>query len=162
MTKDKLRRHDITHIINLTVDVPPINDPTVTTYKVTIDDTPQAKLGNHFDRLVDKIHENSKHGRKTLVHCVAGVSRSASICIAYLMKYKGLTLIKAYSHVKSRRSVIRPNAGFFQQLIEYEKKLYGKTTVSMVKSPIGLIPDVYMSMTQNMVWTTTYSASFGK
>lgn len=80
-----------------------------------------------------------------MVYCVAGVSRSASICLAYLMKHQGLTLLDAYNYVKLRRSKIKPNCGFFKQLIEYEKKLFGSNTVRMIFNELVQmeIPDVY-------------------
>lgn len=86
-----------------------------------------------------------KEGGKTLVHCLAGVSRSVSLCIGYLMKHKGMTLSEAFHHIHSRRPCIRPNNGFFSQLINYEKQLTGSTTVEMVynSGAKGLIPDVY-------------------
>jgi len=105
----------------------------------------------YFDRCADKIKQVRDKGGKTLVHCVAGVSRSASICLAFLMKYCKMTLKESYNHVKSRRPIIRPNAGFFRQLIEYEKKLFGRTSVSMVSSSMGLIPDVYKEDVKHMV-----------
>jgi len=46
------------------------------------------------------------------VHCAAGVSRSASIVIAYLMKINHWTFENAYSFVKSKRKIIDPNFGF--------------------------------------------------
>lgn len=73
-------------------------------------------------------------GGKTLIHCVAGVSRSASLCLAYLVKYEGYTLRDSYSTVKNLREIIRPNVGFFKQLIEFEKETTGKQTVVMVQS----------------------------
>jgi atypical dual specificity phosphatase len=76
---------------------------------------------------------------------VAGVSRSASICIAYLIKYDGMTLKQAYEFVQAKRSQIRPNIGFFQQLIEFEESIHGITTVKMVHcAALGQdFPDVY-------------------
>lgn len=162
VTPQKMKQHGITDIINLTLDVPPLNDKSINTYKVTIDDVPSARLGVHFDRCADKIHETAKRGGRTFVHCVAGVSRSASICIAYLMKYQRMTLAKAYSYVKSKRSVVRPNPGFFKQLIDYENRLFKKTSVKMMNSAIGMVPDVYLDQTKNMVWTTTYNSSYGR
>ena len=63
--------------------------------------------------------------------------RSATLVLAYLMKYHNLPLIEAHSLVKSKRKMIRPNDGFWQQLIEYEKKLFGKNTVTMVVTNFG-------------------------
>ena len=53
-------------------------------------------FGN-FDAVADKIHSVSwKHGA-TLVHCAAAVSRSAMLCIAYLMKFHSVCLLEAYN-----------------------------------------------------------------
>lgn len=64
-----------------------------------------------------------QNGGKVLVHCHAGVSRSATICIAYLMYYKHLTMDQAYDYLKARRHIINPNWNFMTQLQEYEKQL---------------------------------------
>lgn len=61
-------------------------------------------------------------GGKTLVHCHAGVSRSATICIAYVMYSRHASLDTAFEFVRSRRSEISPNAGFMHQLLEFEKE----------------------------------------
>eukprot|EP00523_Entomoneis_sp_CCMP467_P018120 CAMPEP_0168815646 /NCGR_PEP_ID=MMETSP0726-20121227/6312_1 /TAXON_ID=265536 /ORGANISM="Amphiprora sp., Strain CCMP467" /LENGTH=393 /DNA_ID=CAMNT_0008867875 /DNA_START=1 /DNA_END=1182 /DNA_ORIENTATION=+ len=57
-----------------------------------------------------------------LVHCMAGVSRSASVVLAYLIEYEEMTLQEAYVHVKQLRPLIFPNDGFFAQLLLYEKR----------------------------------------
>ena len=54
-----------------------------------VNDQPHDEIHPYFDQIADLINENVKEGRRCLVHCIAGVSRSASLCIAYLMKYKG-------------------------------------------------------------------------
>lgn len=51
-----------------------------------------SRLDAYFDMVADRIHQNRKNGERTLVHCVAGVSRSASLCIVYLIKYDNMTL----------------------------------------------------------------------
>jgi protein-tyrosine phosphatase len=50
------------------------------------------------------------------VHCAAGVSRSASFVIAYLIKKKEMLYPDALKYVKERRRVICPNGGFKKQL----------------------------------------------
>ena len=54
------------------------------------------------------------------VHCNAGVSRAATVVIAYYMKTQQADFITAYEHVKTIRPCIRPNDGFGQQLKEYK------------------------------------------
>lgn len=55
-----------------------------------------------------------------LVHCEAGISRSASTVIAYLVKFHAMSLEVAFRHVKERRAIICPNSGFVEQLRLFE------------------------------------------
>ncbi|KPM06651.1 Dual specificity phosphatase-like protein 3 [Sarcoptes scabiei] len=73
---------------------------------------------------IDKIKEDCNG--KVLVHCRAGISRSATICIAYLIKTKRLRMEEAYEFVKARRSLISPNFNFMAQLIEFEDQVFSK------------------------------------
>ena len=58
-----------------------------------------------------------------LVHCAAGVSRSASVVVAYLMYKKGLSLDDALDFVKSKRECVDPNFGFREQLQIFDQIL---------------------------------------
>ncbi|CAG9333273.1 unnamed protein product [Blepharisma stoltei] len=62
------------------------------------------------------IHTNLVAGGKVFVHCAAGISRSSSIIVAYLMAKHKLPFEDAYNWVKSKRSMARPNNGFQRQL----------------------------------------------
>ncbi|KAL1131395.1 hypothetical protein AAG570_011012, partial [Ranatra chinensis] len=114
-------------------------------YKVNVKDTIGSDISEHLHRIADVIHQVEKTGGKTLVHCVAGVSRSASLCLGYLIKYHSMTLREAYQHVHKLRPCIRPNSSFFAQLIEFEEEILGHSSVSMVHNPAagGIIPDIY-------------------
>ncbi|XP_069082678.1 dual specificity protein phosphatase 14 [Pleurodeles waltl] len=133
----------ITCIINATIEIPNFNWPQFEYVKAPLADMPHAPISLYFDSVADKIHSIARKHGATLVHCAAGVSRSASLCIAYLMKYHKVTLVQAYNWVKARRPVIRPNVGFWKQLIDYERKLFGQSTVKMVHTPYGVMPDIY-------------------
>lgn len=52
---------------------------------------------------------------KILVHCAVGLSRSATLVLAYLMIRQNMTLVEAIRTVKDHRGVI-PNRGFLRQL----------------------------------------------
>uniref|UniRef100_T1JMK9 protein-serine/threonine phosphatase n=1 Tax=Strigamia maritima TaxID=126957 RepID=T1JMK9_STRMM len=151
----------ISCIINATIELPNLPIPNVDYLKVPVDDTPYSNLYAYFDIVADKIAEVRRRGGKTLVHCVAGISRSVSLCIAYLMKYEGMSLRKAYQYIKGRRPIAHPNHGFFKQLIEYEKRLFGQDSVKMVHIPhAGTIPDVYEEMYRNLMWMSSGKSEF--
>ncbi|CUM66501.1 uncharacterized protein PRCAT00004167001 [Priceomyces carsonii] len=62
---------------------------------------------------------------KTMVHCRIGVSRSASLIIAAVMKYYKLNLLQAYLFVRVKRFnvIIQPNLRLFYELYLYEEYL---------------------------------------
>ena len=65
---------------------------------------------------------NAREGGVVLVHCAAGMSRSASIVIAYVMYALGLPFEKAYVLVKRARPFICPNDGFMKQLKDFKPR----------------------------------------
>lgn len=75
-------------------------------------------------RLCELIDDRTKKGMKVLVHCQCGVSRSASLVVAYgLYKNPSLTVQEAYDAVKSRSRWIGPNMNLIYQLSEFKSKL---------------------------------------
>nr|XP_060641308.1 LOW QUALITY PROTEIN: dual specificity protein phosphatase 18 [Anolis sagrei ordinatus] len=141
----------ITTVINVSVEVVNTYFPDIYYIHVPVPDCPSARIYDFFDPVADKIHAVEQGHGRTLVHCAAGISRSAALCIAYLMKYHGMDLADAHSWVKACRPIIRPNNGFWQQLIQYEHKLFGKTSVRMVHSPTGPVPDLYQDEVRVMI-----------
>lgn len=82
---------------------------------VPICDHAAEPIREHFKECVDFI--NSVDGA-VLVHCAAGVSRSATIVIAYLILHEKMEYHNAIAFVKQRRRIIKPNHGFLLQLRE--------------------------------------------
>lgn len=74
--------------------------------------------------LVNLIDERSTAGKKVLVHCQCGVSRSATLLIAYSMfKNPEKSMQDAYSAVKARSKWIGPNMSLIYQLTDWKKKI---------------------------------------
>lgn len=73
--------------------------------------------------------------RRVLVHCQAGISRSATICLAYLMKKKRVRLDEAFEFVKQRRSIISPNFSFMGQLLQFESQVLATSCAVEAASP---------------------------
>ena len=58
-----------------------------------------------------------------LVHCGAGSSRSAALCAAYIMRKQRKCARDAVQHLRSLRSSVSPNEGFWRQLCAFEAEL---------------------------------------
>lgn len=86
---------------------------------VGIMDVPDEDIVAHFAKCFKFIDEHVNAGG-VLVHCVAGVSRSAAVCIGYLMWKQSMPLQQASSTVLMARPWIAPNPGFVKQLKEFE------------------------------------------
>lgn len=57
-----------------------------------------------------------------LIHCSAGISRSSTVLIAYLMKVNQWDLLQSFKFVKSKRNYIYPNLAFWELLIDLNNK----------------------------------------
>ncbi|NXK56384.1 DUS18 phosphatase, partial [Chauna torquata] len=132
----------VSTVINVSLEVANMFHPGVEYLHVPVADVPTARISAYFDAIADRIRSVGARGGRTLLHCMAGVSRSATICMAYLMKHHTMSLASTHAWVRSCRPIIRPNNGFWQQLVQYEYELFGINTVCMVRSPLGVIPGI--------------------
>ncbi|KAF2838644.1 dual specificity protein phosphatase PPS1 [Patellaria atrata CBS 101060] len=80
-------------------------------------------LTDEFERCLKFIGQGKRDGTATLVHCRVGVSRSATICIAEVMKELGLSFPRAYCFVRARRLnvIIQPHLRFTYELLKWEE-----------------------------------------
>lgn len=131
-----LYNEGFTHVIDLTNEFPTlVRYPGLFEYCIV----PIADASNAADELyrnLDKIHSFvtkalTKPNAKVFMHCNCGVSRSATVMISFIMKHKKLSLRDAYLYVKKRRDLIQPNVSFMQMLMEFEKSLGMKPSLSV-------------------------------
>lgn len=82
-------------------------------------------LTDEFTRCLDFIERGRQNGTATLVHCRVGVSRSATICIAEVMRTFGMSFPRAYCFVRARRLnvIIQPHLLFAYELLRWEEEL---------------------------------------
>jgi hypothetical protein len=165
--KQYLRKHQVTHILTVMPDCPPIF-PELFTYKIiSVDDNPRDDLFSKFEeccRFIGKwmtkgcfsfsycssllplpllvpllvllasscfscslvlttflsLAEGLTTGGGVLIHCAAGVSRSATVATAWLMRAENIGVKEALEKVKAKRFMINPNSGFREQLVRWE------------------------------------------
>jgi len=79
-------------------------------------DLPETRLEDVLSKAIPIL----EMGKRTLVHCNAGVSRSTSVVIGFLIRCKKMSFEEAFNLVKSKRECIRPNDGFMKQLRELQ------------------------------------------
>jgi len=92
-------------------------------YRIFVEDTIKTDLMVHFNGAINFIESHLKKNEGVLVRCAAGVSRSASIVTAYLMKINNWDSDCALSHLKEIRPIVNPNPGFIKQLKLFEREL---------------------------------------
>ena len=115
----------ITHVLNLFSQDQPFADRGIIYRNILLLDIPEQSLTDgHLDEALAFIHQalhQDNNNNKVLVHCNAGVSRSATVIIAYLMQ-QAMTYDQALAVVRQNRPTAQPNRGFAQQLQAREKQ----------------------------------------
>eukprot|EP00003_Mantamonas_plastica_P023880 TRINITY_DN4365_c0_g2_i2.p1 TRINITY_DN4365_c0_g2~~TRINITY_DN4365_c0_g2_i2.p1 ORF type:complete len:287 (-),score=55.44 TRINITY_DN4365_c0_g2_i2:599-1345(-) len=143
---DLLQKHDFTHVLNLTrhhIDSE-VRDALV--YKhIKVKDNTRSSISHVFENAFEFLDEAEQEGGRALLHCRAGVSRSTTVCCAYLMYKKGMSLADAYNLCRERRQVAHPNAGFIAQLQRFEMETLG------VKQPSLTYDDMTHSVYERII-----------
>eukprot|EP00002_Diphylleia_rotans_P031272 TRINITY_DN6492_c0_g1_i10.p1 TRINITY_DN6492_c0_g1~~TRINITY_DN6492_c0_g1_i10.p1 ORF type:complete len:429 (+),score=83.08 TRINITY_DN6492_c0_g1_i10:470-1756(+) len=141
-----LQSHGITHILRVVPGKLQFTNKFVYA-KIPLEDVEETDLFTYFEAAKLFIEAGRAAGG-CFVHCMAGISRSATLVIAYVMsqvyRTEPMSLLRSFFHTQKRRCGICPNEGFFRQLILYEK-LLNDTEYS--QSPIfNLFPCTQSSM----------------
>ena len=119
----------ITHIINVSRLMANVFEHkhavAIVYYRIPIGDTAKAKIEDHFETSFQYIERVlSDDSCRILVHCQHGISRSASIVIAYLIKKHTWTYAHSLAFVKKRRRSATPNKSFAKKLALWETDVF--------------------------------------
>jgi dual specificity phosphatase 12 len=110
LERENMRKCNIKLIINCTKDIEYPVDPNIQFYRLAINDINNEESN---DILADKINDltylidlylNANLG--VLIHCYAGVQRSATVVLCYLIKYKQYNIEMAKVMMKNKRSIV--------------------------------------------------------
>ncbi|XP_069609024.1 protein phosphatase Slingshot homolog 3 isoform X2 [Ranitomeya imitator] len=117
---EELQKNKVSHILNVTREIDNFFPETFSYLNIRVLDEESTNLLQYWKETHSFISSARRKGTCVLVHCKMGVSRSASTVIAYAMKEYEWTFEEALKHVKERRSIVQPNAGFLRQLQTYQ------------------------------------------
>ncbi|XP_037536218.1 dual specificity protein phosphatase 2 [Nematolebias whitei] len=118
--RETLAAAGITSVLNVSSTCPNFYEGEFEYLRLTVEDTLVADIRACFHTAIAFIDSVKQSGGRVLVHCQAGISRSATICLAYLMHTQRVRLDEAFDFVKQRRHIISPNLAFMGQLLQFE------------------------------------------
>ncbi|MCI4388915.1 hypothetical protein PGIGA_G00091530 [Pangasianodon gigas] len=137
LNMDLMQQNDIAYVLNASNTCPkPDFIPESHFLRVPVNDSFCEKILPWLDKSVEFIEKAKACNARVLVHCLAGISRSATIAIAYIMKRMDMSLDEAYRFVKEKRPTISPNFNFLGQLLDFEKKIKSPSDVAAKCKPV--------------------------
>ena len=122
-----------------------------TVLNIYTDDKVTCSLKDWGEKTTNFIEENITNNKPVYVHCAQGISRSTSCILYYLMTKKGMNLKDSFNLVKSKRIVASPTVGFFKDLIEYDKKLFGKNSITLKEYSIMMMKESFPSLEEKEI-----------
>ncbi|XP_029293773.1 probable dual specificity protein phosphatase DDB_G0281963 [Cottoperca gobio] len=129
VTQDRLASLGISYVLSVSHCSPePSFLPRSRYLRIPIDDSLWDDLLPWIPQALQFIDAAMSSGASVLVHCVAGISRSPALAVAYIMYSLGMDLDHAYRFVKERRPSISPNFNFLGQLQHFQSTLSQKAS----------------------------------
>ena len=126
LNKKLLLENKITHILNCGNGLKNFY-PKIFKYKqIPLYDSKTQNLIQYINDINNFVNEGSINNNKILIHCGEGVSRSAAVCLMYMITNKGFTYSKARETFEQKRKGCCPNNGFVSQLKQKSLELYHK------------------------------------
>ena len=122
------KKRNIRLVVNATANIPFATAawPEVQTVRVPVDDDPNENetMLRHLPVVVLVIDDVLDHGHGVLVHCRAGMQRSAAVVAGYLMWKRGMTADQALEFINKRKhETFWPRATFESALRAWEEAL---------------------------------------
>ncbi|XP_076251695.1 protein phosphatase Slingshot isoform X2 [Rhynchophorus ferrugineus] len=151
---EELQKNGVGHILNVTREIDNFFPGLFQYMNIRVYDDERTDLLKHFDDTFKYISKAQSGNSKVLVHCKMGISRSASVVIAYAMKAYNWDFPKALQYVRERRNCIKPNSNFLAQLETYQgilDAMKNKEKLQRSKSETNLKSPTNNSKTDNVL-----------
>ena len=128
LNKKLLLENKITHILNCGNGLKNFysKDGNFKYMQIPLYDSKTQNLVQYIPNINKFIDEGSFNNNKILIHCGEGVSRSAAVCLMYMITNKGYTYSQAKELFIKNKECCCPNSGFISQLKQKSLELYHK------------------------------------
>jgi len=124
---EMLKELNIGLIVNVTEEIPMYFPEDFMYINYPIRDINDVEIKSELEFIIDKIYDYiinpDNNDKNVLVHCYKGASRSASIVIAYQLKYEKRPLDNIYQDLKEKRKIVNINRSFWKSLSEFEEEI---------------------------------------
>ncbi|XP_049849113.1 dual specificity protein phosphatase 5-like [Schistocerca gregaria] len=102
---------------------------------IPMSDDGSTSLDSVLSQCFDFIKKSRELEKGLLVYCRGGVNRSPTVVLAFLMRSEMMTLKESFDLVKKVRPQITPCLAYIRQLLEIERRLFGKVTLNESEQP---------------------------
>eukprot|EP00403_Amphidinium_massartii_P011646 CAMPEP_0178412444 /NCGR_PEP_ID=MMETSP0689_2-20121128/22019_1 /TAXON_ID=160604 /ORGANISM="Amphidinium massartii, Strain CS-259" /LENGTH=551 /DNA_ID=CAMNT_0020033693 /DNA_START=53 /DNA_END=1705 /DNA_ORIENTATION=- len=119
--KRAMQKRAISHVLIVHPALPEKHPKDFAYLRIGVLDEPGTNLLELLPDALAFMGKAKAGGRGCFVHCAKGISRSASVVIAYLMLERGLSFEEAWKLCEEKRPIVYPNVGFQIQLRHLEK-----------------------------------------
>ena len=120
---EELKKLGITHIVTAILGVDPQFPSDFAYLSVPIRDVESEDIKSHLNTTTEFIETAVRGGGKVLVHCICGISRSATIVAAWVMFRNGYSVEETIKLLKDKRECVDPNPAFREQLEQYQAEV---------------------------------------
>lgn len=115
-------------VVNCSKNIPFMEGGTFKKVRVPVDDNLKMEeiqnLGKWSPKIIRQIWEEYSKGTTILVHCHAGMQRSAAVVAMFLMFYQRCTHKEAMKRIRKRRPIaFQPGANFYNAILQFESSL---------------------------------------
>jgi len=136
---DFLLKHNITTVFNASKDIP-FHDSVKMRYRIAVDDNLRpseiANMTKWAPEIVYTVLKEYNAGKPILVHCAAGMQRSAAIVAMFLIAYKHMTADEAMQYIRERRPIAFTPAPNFEDSIRHFEYYYYNDLIPKIKGSV--------------------------
>ena len=118
-----LKKNKIKLVVNCSKDIPKYSQTPMLRIPVNDSPTDVDKMAKYLPMATTAIRDVTRYGGNVLIHCYAGMNRSATVCAAYLMLIKSMTAAEAMKVIKQKKPECFTPMAFKPALLDFQKKL---------------------------------------